>query len=457
MLNRVAELLDTAPEVVALSFARMADALGNSLLIVVLPIFIARQPSPLFDLPTEFLVGLVVSLYGFLFGLGQPFAGRLTDKVGRTRPFILGGLGVMTLATVGFMFARRFIWIFALRGLQGLGVALIVPAALVLITSVTETRTRGHAMGVYSTFRMAGFAVGPLLAGVLQVHFGFDAAFIVGGGFLALAFVLVYFTVDELPREERDVPGRSSRAGSETDPTGTRTNRDRASSGGPGFLPSRSILALMFATIVLASSLSMIAALENEFNRRLSQTAIGFGIAFSALTVSRLFVQIPIGRWSDHIGRKKLIVGGLVALAPITVLHGYVQTTLQLVILRLVQGVSLAAVAAPAFALAGDLAPAGNEGHEMSFVTMGFGLGLGAGPLIAGLLAGYLGFVVPFWVVGSLAVVAAWGVWRFSRESIGPGGEVLVSKGHVQRREPAHAGASSAVRASAGRRRSPGP
>jgi MFS family permease len=162
-------------------------------------------------------------------------------------------------------------------------------------------------------------------------------------------------------------------------------------------------------------------ALENEFNARLSQTALGFGIAFSALTVARLFVQIPLGRLSDRIGRKKLIVGGLLALAPLTVLFGYVTTTLQLVNLRLVQGVATACISAPAFALASDLARKGGEGREMSFVTMGFGLGMGVGPLIAGALGGYLGFEVPFYVVGVLALVAAWMVGRWAEESIKPG------------------------------------
>ncbi|MGD8321263.1 MAG: MFS transporter, partial [Gemmatimonadota bacterium] len=321
MLRRISSLLDTPPEVVALSFARMADALGNSLLIIVLPLYIAQEPSPLLNLPTEFLVGLAISLYGFLFALGQPITGRLSDRTGRRKPFILGGLALMAVATGGLMLAHRFLWIFLLRGLQGLGVALIVPAVMALITTSTTTRMRGHAMGVYTTFRMAGFAMGPLLGGVIQVHLGFEAVFLVGGAFLVVAFVLVHLTVDE-PSDPRVA-------------SATRV-RDRASES-RSFLPSPSILALMFATVVLASSLSMISALENEFNARLSQTAIGFGIAFSSLTVSRLFVQIPIGRWSDRIGRKKLIVGGLLALAPLTVLFGFVETTLQLVVLRLVQ------------------------------------------------------------------------------------------------------------------------
>ncbi|MCG6957978.1 MAG: MFS transporter [Gemmatimonadetes bacterium] len=410
MLRRISRWLNTAPEVVALSFARMADALGNSLLIIVLPLYIAREPSPWLHLPTELLVGLAVSLYGFLLALGQPFAGRISDRSGKRKQLILVGLAVMALATVGLIFAHRFVAILMLRGAQGLGVALIVPSVMALITTATEIRDRGNAMGIYTTFRMTGFAMGPVLAGVLQVHFGFNVVFIVGGSFLALAFVLVHLTVH--PPATRPAIPASSR------PTSGGGSGSAGSHDGSTSRPSGSILALMFATVVLASSLSMISALENEFNARLSQTAIGFGIAFSSLTVSRLVVQIPIGRWSDRIGRKKLIIGGLLTLSPLTVLFGYVASTAQLVALRLVQGVSIAAVAAPAFALAGDLARPGREGQEISWVTMGFGLGLGAGPLLAGGLAGYLGFAVPFYVTGLVSLLAAWAVWRFTTDSI---------------------------------------
>lgn len=394
--------MKTEPEVLALSFARMADALGNSLLIILLPLYIAEQPTLLLDLPVETQVGLVISLYGFLFSFSQPLAGWATDRVGRRKPFILSGLGIMTLATLGFIFAHRYIWIVVLRALQGLGVALIIPSVLALISEVTEKRTRGNAMGVYSTLRMVGFASGPLLGGAIHVHFGFNAAFVVGAGFLVVAMLLVQYTVRETPRAQDSEENTVTAAPS-------------------GFsAPTSTNLVLMFSTIVMASSLSMISALETEFNHRLSQTALGFGVAFSALTVSRLFVQIPVGRLSDRIGRKKLIVWGLVALAPLTVLFGYVGSTVQLINLRLVQGVATACIAAPAFALAGDLARKGGEGREMSFVTMGFGLGLGIGPLMAGALAGYVGFEVPFYVVGGMSLLAAWLVARGAEESVKP-------------------------------------
>ena len=250
------------------------------------------------------------------------------------------------------------------------------------------------------------------------MNFGFNSAFMVGAAFLVVAMILVQVTVkEEVPEAEvpgAEVPGAEAPGGADSPAT---PSPDEASR----ILPSATILGLMVSTIVLACSLSMIAALENEFNDRLSQTAIGFGVAFSALTVSRLFVQIPIGRLSDRIGRKGMIIGGLLALAPLTVLFGYVTTTAQLIGLRLLQGVATAGVAAPAFALAGDLARKGGEGREMSFVTMGFGLGMGMGPLLAGGLAGYVGFKVPFYVVGGFCLVAAAWVWRWAEESIAPG------------------------------------
>lgn len=403
MLRASARLLKTEPEVLALSFARMADALGNSLLIILLPLYIAEQPALLFDLPLETQVGVVISVYGFIFSFAQPLAGWATDRVGRRKPFILTGLAVMTLATLGFIFAHRYIWILALRALQGLAVAMIIPSVLALISGVTEKRTRGNAMGVYSTLRMVGFASGPLLGGLIHVYYGFAPAFVVGAGFLVVAMLLVHYTVHETPQ----VLAQEDEAMAMVAPQGFSA-------------PSSTNLVLMFSTIVMASSLSMISALENEFNARLSQTALGFGVAFSALTVSRLFVQIPVGRLSDRIGRKKLIVAGLVALAPLTVFFGYVGTTVQLINLRLVQGVATACIAAPAFALAGDLARKGGEGREMSFVTMGFGLGLGIGPLLAGALAGYVGFEAPFYVVGGMSLLAAWLVAWGAEESIHP-------------------------------------
>jgi MFS family permease len=161
----------------------------------------------------------------------------------------------------------------------------------------------------------------------------------------------------------------------------------------------------------------MITTLENEFNLRLQQTAIGFGIAFSALTVTRLIFQIPLGRLSDRIGRKPVIIGGLVMMAPVTAAMGYVTSTFQLTGLRGLQGIAAAAIAAPAFALAGDLAKEGGEGQQMGMLAMGFGLGIAVGPLIAGALA-VTWFQLPFIIGGVFSLIGVWIVRRYVPETI---------------------------------------
>ena len=85
--------------------------------------------------------------------------------------------------------------------------------------------------------------------------------------------------------------------------------------------------------------------------------------------------------------------------------------------MRVLQGIASAAIAAPAFALAADLSKAGGEGRQMSVITMGFGLGIAFGPLMAGILA-VPSFVLPFFIGGGLTLLAAWIVHHYVPETV---------------------------------------
>jgi MFS family permease len=385
--------------VFALSVARMADAMGNSILFIVLPLLVVRIPEGYVPLPVEVQVGILISLYGLINSALQPVMGALSDRLGRRKPLIVAGLALMAAGTLGFVAATTFLDLVVLRAVQGLGIALTVPASMAIMATVTEKRTRGGAMGFYTTLRIVGFTIGPLLGGFLQVHAGFDAAFYAGTALLLVALAIVQLWV----RDVRVVAARSGQR---------RTFRIIDSS-----LLKPGILGAALATFVMASAFSMVTTLENEFNARLGMTAIGFSIAFSALMIGRLASQVPLGRLSDHIGRKPLIVAGLLATAPVTALLGVVSSMDQLVVLRLGQGIAAAAIAAPAFAVAGDLSTAGGEGRQMSVLTTGFGLGIALGPLIAGLLA-VVFFELPFLVLGALNLFGAWIVYRYLPETV---------------------------------------
>jgi MFS family permease len=286
-----------------------------------------------------------------------------------------------------------------LRTGQGFGFALTLPASLAILKSATVRASRGGAMGVFTTFRMIGFSIGPLLGGYLQSRHGFEAAFLAAAGAMGLGLLAVAVFV----REPADRPAADARF--------QLFDRSWLTPG---------VLLLGLATFVMAVDVSMMAALENTFNERLGQTALGFGVAFSALTITRVVFQAPLGRLSDFVGRRPLVASGLWLLAPTTILLGHVATPFLLSGVRLVQGIASAALAAPAFALAADLATPGKEARQMSLLTMGFALGLAIGPLIAGVLA-VVSFALPFWVAGVLSLAVGWIVWRKVPESVRPG------------------------------------
>jgi MFS family permease len=384
--------------VIALSVARLGDAVGNSILFIALPLYVAKLPAPLIRVEESVRVGLLLSLYGLVASVLQSFAGAWSDRLGRRKPMIVVGLVIMCAGTLGYLLATRFLDLLLLRMLQGIGVALTIPASMALMAMATRRETRGSSMGIYSTMRMAGFAGGPLISGFLLVTVGFASVFIAGAAFVLLGLIAVMLWVKEPPALENAAPA------------------GRFLIFDPKLL-SPGIVGAGLATFLMASSFSMMTTLEKQFNERLDQTALGFSVAFSALMISRLLFQVPLGRLSDRIGRKPLLIGGLVLMGPATALLGLVTTTLQLTGVRLVQGLAAGAIAAPAFAVAADLSSSGGEGRQMSVVTIGFGLGLALGPLIAGVLAMH-SFELPFMIGGLMCLAGAWVVLRWVPETV---------------------------------------
>ncbi|MEJ2216821.1 MAG: MFS transporter [Gemmatimonadota bacterium] len=396
--GRIADAIGANRVVVALTTARLADALGNSILFVLLPLFVARLAHAESALPEPIVVGALISAYGFVNAGIQPLTGAWADHMNRRKPLIVGGLLIMAVATLSFAWARNLGLLFGIRLFQGVGVAMTVPTSMALMTTATARRSRGGSMGIYTTGRMIGLASGPILGGFLYDHLGFEPSFYIAAGLLLLGAILVHLWVNEVPAKTETHPDKPFRV----------FDRELLSPG---------ILGVGIATFFMATAFTMIATLEPQFNERLKTGAFGFGIAFSALMVARLVFQVPFGWLSDRVGRKPLVIGGLLLMVPATALLGFATSLLQLSGYRLLQGAASAAIAAPGFALAADLATAGGEGRQMSIVTLGFGLGLATGPLLAGLLAVFF-FELPFLVGGALSLVGAWIVYRWVPETV---------------------------------------
>src|SRR5438105_15057175 len=121
----------------------------------------------------------VVSAYAIMFGGALLLGGRLADLLGRRRLFITG-LALFAASSLACGLAWSEGSLIAFRAVQGLGGALLAPAALsLLMTSFAEGRERNRALGIYGAASGSGAAVGVLLGGVLTSYLGWTWIFFI--------------------------------------------------------------------------------------------------------------------------------------------------------------------------------------------------------------------------------------------------------------------------------------
>ncbi len=152
----------------------------------------------------------VISAYALVFGGFLLLGGRAADMLGRRRLF-LGGLVVFTAASLLAGFAWSEASLLGARAVQGLGAAVITPAALsILSTTFAEGRDRNIALGAWGAVGGFGAVAGVLLGGVLTDALSWEWIFLVNVpvGVAAFAVAPVLLQESRDARVKRfDVPG----------------------------------------------------------------------------------------------------------------------------------------------------------------------------------------------------------------------------------------------------------
>ena len=151
----------------------------------------------------------VVTAYTLCFGGLLLLGGRLADTLGRRRIF-LAGLGVFTVASLASGLAQTATILVAARAGQGVGAALLSPAALAIITTTFHGAERNRALGVWAAIAGAGAAVGVLAGGLLVEYASWRWVFFINlpvGILLAAAPSLVAAVRPAHRAHRLDLPG----------------------------------------------------------------------------------------------------------------------------------------------------------------------------------------------------------------------------------------------------------
>jgi EmrB/QacA subfamily drug resistance transporter len=123
-------------------------------------------------------IGWTITSYSLIFGSLLLLGGRAADLLGRRRVF-LTGLAVFTASSLVTGLAADATMLFSARAGQGLGAAMLSPAALSIITTTFQGPERAKALGVWGAVGGAGAAIGVLLGGVLTELVDWRAIFFI--------------------------------------------------------------------------------------------------------------------------------------------------------------------------------------------------------------------------------------------------------------------------------------
>jgi EmrB/QacA subfamily drug resistance transporter len=139
----------------------------------------------------------ILSAYALTFGGFLLLGGRVADLLGRRRVFMVG-VALFTLASLACGLSNSEGTLIAARAVQGLGAAILSPAALSIIsTTFQEGSERNKALGIWGAMGGAGAAVGVLLGGVLTKYLGWEWIFFVNVPVGAAALLLTRTVVHE--------------------------------------------------------------------------------------------------------------------------------------------------------------------------------------------------------------------------------------------------------------------
>lgn len=304
-------------------------------------------------------LGTTYSLFALSFALGMIPAGYLADRVGR-KPLIIAGTLTFSLTTYALVLISTS-WQFAiLRVLEGLGGALVTPAAFALTIDLVPPGKRGVAMGAEGTAQLLGGFGGPGLGGILAGQLGFYSPFYIAAG-LAAACAGVVFLIRE-PKAHLSDEKSSVLAMFGAWKRNFQQNKALAAVTTRGFVMGI-VQGLWNLGLIL------------YWYDRLSMTETEVGIAISIELLAMLLATLPFGAMSDKHGRRPFILIGGALMVGGLLLNVWVNEVWQVFVLSAIAGFGGAMSNPSVGAMLADVMLPSERGRVMGAYQMiqGFG------------------------------------------------------------------------------------
>lgn len=327
-------------------------------------------------------VGWVITVFSLAAMATRLLAARHLDGA-RRRPLLLAGLALYSAGAAAHPWCQGWEQLLAVRLVHGVGWGLATTAIGALVADLTPAARRGEGMGGWGLAPTAAMATGPLLGEAVLAWGGFAAVF----ACTAIGGMLAAVTIAPVPAPS----GASEPAGS----PGVAT-AGLALPRGAG-LPALALLlsSLAYGALVAFLPLELAAAPGRA------------GAFFTAYALAVLVARPAAGRLSDRLGRRPLIVPGLILGAAGTVLLGLAPAGAPLIAAALLIGVGIGGASYPGLmALAVDRTSSQRRGATMGAYFTAYDLAIALGAALLGPVYAAGGFAA-LNLVAAAGIVAA--------------------------------------------------
>nr|WP_238363294.1 MFS transporter [Actinopolymorpha pittospori] len=438
----IARVGNVDPVLVIVCMAIASTQTAWSVVVPVLPLYATEFGANATQL------GLLIALFGIGRLVVNIPAGMLSERLDPRKMLLVSVACVVVLQAVT-AFAPSLTVLLVLRFVAGLAGGMAITSGMTLVVHLTSSADRGRAMSLLQGCQLIGGAFGPALGGLVASLWGYRAPFLACG---LLATLVLVFGARILLRAPATVEGAAvgsdalSREPATVEPAAVEpaaVQSGAVQSGAvqpepaqPGSAqpaaPERSLLRRLLGD---GSFLAICAVGFSVFLNRfagtqslvpiIAYTVVGLSVGqlgglMGAVTFTNLILVTIVGRLSDRIGRKRVIVPGLLVVAVSQPVYALTSSPMAFVLVTLLTGIALGFSGPTPAAYMADVAPADGRGTAVGIYRTFGDLAAVIGPIGLGWLVDHTGYQAAVLTLAGVMLAATVIFATVARETVGP-------------------------------------
>ncbi|MGB0523905.1 MAG: MFS transporter [Flammeovirgaceae bacterium] len=174
----------------SVSQAGLVNNLNDGMVWGIFPLLLAKKNFTLEQ------IGVIVSIYPAVWGIGQLFTGKLADKYNKAS-ILYWGMLLQALALLAFVWASSMFHYILLSIVLGWGTAMVYPTFLATVAAYTHPKDRAKSIGIFRLWRDLGYAIGALLTGLIADFQGIDQSIVFIGMLTCLSALIIRMRLDK--------------------------------------------------------------------------------------------------------------------------------------------------------------------------------------------------------------------------------------------------------------------